>query len=285
MVNTRNILFIVSGAFAGLEKVVESRTRKSAIGFAAATTERKEADNPLRQATTQDLIDYGFEPEFIGRLPVRVVCDALTSGDLFEIMKRSAGSLIRQYEREFGAYGVEARFEDTALHVIAERAAQEKTGARGLVTAWERVLRDFKFELPSLGLPALVIDEALVQDPQSAMARCREEAQSFTADPRTADIRQFCAAFAAAHDLEIAFEPDAMRALIALADAELTPVADLCQRLFKDYPFGLQLVVRNTGARVFALGRLAVLEPDHYLSDLVAKSYRTSAENPSARSA
>ncbi len=106
----------------------------------------------MRRANTQDFIDCGFEAEFIGRLPVRVVCDSLDADDLFDIMKRSAGSIIRQFEREFIAYGINARFEDGALRVMSERAATEKTGARGLMTVWENKLRDFKFELQSLGL-------------------------------------------------------------------------------------------------------------------------------------
>jgi ATP-dependent protease Clp ATPase subunit len=83
-----------------------------------------------------------MEPEFIGRLPVRVVCDPLSSADLFEILKRSEGSIIRQYERAFRAYGVEVFFEDEALREIAARAAQENTGARGLLTVCERIFRD-----------------------------------------------------------------------------------------------------------------------------------------------
>lgn len=178
VINTRNILFIVSGAFAGLEKIIEKRQSKASIGFGAALNEKPAADELLRQAGTKDFIDYGFEAEFIGRLPVRVFCDTLTADDLFKIMKHSEGSLIRQYEREFHAYGVRATFEDDALHAVAAVAVEEKTGARGLVTTWEKVLRDFKFELPSLGASHLIIDGALVRHPAAAIERCRLEAQS-----------------------------------------------------------------------------------------------------------
>ena len=89
VINTRHILFIVSGAFSGIDKLIEKRAAKAAIGFGATLTERPTSDALMRLARTQDFIDYGFEAEFIGRLPVRVVCDALTADDLFQVMKCS----------------------------------------------------------------------------------------------------------------------------------------------------------------------------------------------------
>jgi len=275
VINTRNILFIVSGAFTGLDKIVEKRVSQNTIGFGATATGSALASGSLlRQARTQDLISYGFEAEFVGRLPVRVVCDPLDSGDLFEIMKCSAGSLVKQLQREFEAYGIDARFEDSALREIAERAAEEKTGARGLVTAWEAVLRDFKFEMPSLGLPTLEIDASLVQEPAAALERYRQAAVSLANDPRAQAIRDFAGSFKQAHDLELRFEPDAIHALVERAERETCTVTELCQRLFKDFSFGLQLVVKNTGERGFVLDRHAITEPDRFLSDLVAGSYR-----------
>ncbi len=274
VVNTRNILFIVSGAFAGIEKIIEKRAASSSIGFGASLKEKPAGETLMRQSRTQDFIDYGFEAEFIGRLPVRVVCDALKADDLFQIMKSSEGSLIRQFEREFSAYGVRATFIDDGLHVIAGRAAEEKTGARGLVTAWEQVLRDFKFELPSLGLPDLRVDAALVNDPASALAACREQAQLFHADVRSGEVQAFADAFKRNHGLELVFTPDAVRALIGRVEREGSSVEALCARLFKDYPFGLQLVMRNTGPTTFTLDREAVEDADRHLSELVARSYR-----------
>ncbi len=278
MINTRNILFIVSGAFSGLEKAVQKRLSTGSIGFGAGINGDHKSEGTLRQAKTQDLIDYGFEAEFIGRLPVRVVCDSLGADDLFQIMKCSAGSLIRQFEREFSAYGIEARFEDEALKIIAERAVQEKTGARGLVTAWEQVLRDFKFELPSMGLPVLKVDSELVTDPAAALAKSRVAAKSFNDDPRAQQVRAFSESFRASNGLDLKFEPDAIHEIFERAEREGMTPSDLCARLFKDYAFGLQLVVRNQGERGFVLNREAILEPDRFLSDLVARSYRDPAD-------
>ena len=171
-INTRHILFIVSGAFERMAEQVARRLRQSAIGFS-------QPENPaagsaaalLNQVTTRDFIDFGFEPEFVGRLPVRVACEELTADDLFNILRRSEGSVVRQCERAFAAYGIEAAFDDAALRLIADRAVEEKTGARGLLTVIERLLRDAKFELPGAGVTRVDINAEFVRDPAAALAR------------------------------------------------------------------------------------------------------------------
>ncbi len=274
VINTRNILFIVSGAFSGLDKIIRKRRNKAAIGFGAATAEEETAEDLLKEAMTRDFIDYGFEAEFVGRLPVRVVCTPLTAEDLYQIMKCSEGSLIRQFEREFAAYGIRAVFQDETLQLVAERAADEKTGARGLVTAWERILRDFKFEMPSLGLPELVLDAALVNDPAAALERCRAAAQTLQAvDGRGAEAAEFARRFNMEHGLRLGFAPEAVAALVRRAEREGLGVAELCARLFKDYPFGLRLAVNAGGENDFLLDEHAVAAPDQFLSDLVIRCY------------
>jgi ATP-dependent Clp protease ATP-binding subunit ClpX len=274
VVNTRNILFIVSGAFSGIEKIIEKRQSKASIGFGAAMHDKPAPEDLLRQARTKDFIDYGFEAEFVGRLPVRVFCEALTSDDLFQIMKNSEGSLIRQYEREFHAYGVRAVFEDDALRAVAVTAAEEKTGARGLVTAWEKVLRDFKFELPSLGVPYLIVDGELVKDTAKALERCRLESHSLHTDVRADEVRLFATRFASDHGLALVFDSGAIRSLVQRAECEGSAIDVMCARLFKDFPFGLQLISRSSAQTVFHLTREAAEEPEKYLSDLVVNSYR-----------
>ena len=160
MINTRNILFVVSGAFEKLKDVIASR-----LGAAKKTA----PPNLLSEVSTRDFMTFGFEPEFIGRLPVRVVCEELRVDDLFEILKRSEGSIVRQYKRAFRAYGVEVEFEDEALREIAVLAADEHTGARGLLTVCERILRNFKYELPSSGVTQLRVTPMLVANPDYAL--------------------------------------------------------------------------------------------------------------------
>jgi len=282
VINTRNILFVVSGAFNGLEKIVERRLTRSSIGFGAGPRESLRPEHALRESRTQDFIDFGFEAEFIGRLPVRVVCDPLSEDDLFEIMKHSEGSIIRQFEREFAAYGVNARFEDSALRLMARSAAVEKTGARGLMTVWERTLREFKFELPSLGLGELIIDDALVNDQEAALAQCRERAKTVQVSVAAREAESFAQQFTRDYGLEIRFEEAAMQALVERSAREGSPIGELCRKLFKDYPFGLQLIASNTGEKSFTLPRRAAEEPDRYLSDLVVASYRRPGQESSS---
>src|SRR5438270_2325140 len=173
-ISTRHILFVVSGAFEQLKQQVGRRIAQSQIGFAAEPV--RVMDNELFQhVTTEDFIEYGFEPEFIGRLPVRVVCEELSAEDLYQIMRHSEGSILRQYERAFAAYGIEISFEDEALRLIAAAAAKEKTGARGLLTVFEKLFRDFKYHLAGSGLTQLRVSSELVSYPQRVLERLMAE--------------------------------------------------------------------------------------------------------------
>jgi len=154
-ISTRHILFIASGAFSGMEEIIAARAGQRARSLSAATT--------------ADLITYGLEPEFIGRLPVRVACHALDEDDLFHVLRRSESSLTHQYVRAFAAYGIALTFEDGALRALAARARSEQTGARGLMTVMEQLFRDFKFSLPSSRVRRLAVTAAMVADPAAAL--------------------------------------------------------------------------------------------------------------------
>src|SRR5260370_25986869 len=184
----RDIRFVVSGAFEKLKEQVARRVRQGQIGFRAEPVQVM--DNELFQhVTTKDFIEYGFEPEFIGRLPVRVVCEDLDADDLFNIMRYSEGSLLRQYERAFRAYDIEISFEDEALRLLAEAAAKEKTGARGLLTVFEKLFRDYKYYLAGSGLSQLRVTEALVREPQRVLARLRVKGHKLQAQMLDAAAR------------------------------------------------------------------------------------------------
>ena len=280
-VNTRNILFIVSGAFDKLKELVGRRVGKNSIGFSAEKS-RLVMDNELfKLVSTRDFIEYGFEPEFIGRLPVRVVCEELAGNDLFEIMKRSEGSIIRQYERAFRAYGIEVNFEDEALRLIAGLAAEEKTGARGLLTVCERILRDFKYELPGAGVLRFTVDSALIRDPGTALRQLLAEGHQEKERTLAAVAREFALRFSEKSGVNIEFSEDAIARLVALAKTGNLHMRDLCERLFKDYEFGLKLVPAETGAPVLILTADAVDAPDKFLSDWLARRYREELENQS----
>ncbi len=281
-INTRHILFIVSGAFEKLRDQVARRLNQSRIGFGSegpgAGGKGGSGSVPdaeiLRNVATRDFIDYGFEPEFIGRLPVRVVCEELSADDLYEILTRSEGSVVRQYERAFRAYGIEASFTEEALHALAARAAEERTGARGLLTVTERLLRDCKYELPGSGVDRLVVDGAFVADPAAALARLLAEGVNRQEQDLANDAVRYAARFQQVHGVTIRFDDEAAHLLAHQAQEQQVPVRDLCDRLFKDYQFGLKLIQSNRGQAEFVLPAAAVADPDKYISELVIESYK-----------
>src|SRR5438046_8650063 len=209
------------------------------------------ANGLVRNVTTQDFIEYGFEPEFIGGLPVRVVCEELDADDLFNIMKYSEGSLLRQYERAFRAYGIEISFEDEALRLLAEAAAQEKTGARGLLTVFEKLFRDYKYYLAGSGLSQLRVTAELVREPRRVLDRLMVEGHKLEAQQLDMSARQFTDKFKNEHGLEIVFDESVLLRLVERAQAERMSMTDLCAHLFKDYKFGLNMLKKKKGRNEF----------------------------------
>jgi len=205
---------------------------------------------------------------------VRVVCHSLKVEDLFLILKTSEGSIIRQYEQDFAAYGIEVLFSDEGLHRIAERAGDEQTGARGLMTVCERVFREIKFELPSTNVKRFVVTRELVDDPAG-------ELQKILADPRQEErivarqlVDEFGLRFQEQHGLKLTFTPAAAEMLANEALEKGQPVRDLCARRFKDFQFGLKLIAQNSGQKEFVIDPSVVEGPDKALSDWVVASYR-----------
>jgi ATP-dependent Clp protease ATP-binding subunit ClpX len=231
-------------------------------------------DNELFQYVgTQDFIEYGFEPEFIGRLPVRVVCEELSADDLYKIMKFSEGSILRQYERAFRAYGIEISFEDEALGLMAEEAAKEKTGARGLLTVFEKLFRDFKYHLAGSGLTQLRVSTELVREPKRVLERLMAEGSKQEEAALAHNARMWADQFSREHGMQISFDDAAIARLVQRAQAERMTMPELCAHLFKDYQFGLSLVQKNTGQGTFQLPVAAVEAPDKFLSELVVQSH------------
>jgi len=164
-INTRHILFIVSGAFSGIAETIRTRLSQG------QKTKAETVDALLVQLTTPDLVAYGLEPEFVGRLPVRVACHGLSETDLFDVLRKSESSLIHQYERAFAAYDIRCDFRDDGLRRLASLAATENTGARGLMTICERVFRDFKFKLPGSRVKKFSVTAKLVAEPAVELRR------------------------------------------------------------------------------------------------------------------
>ncbi len=152
-VNTSNILFICGGAFVGLDKIITQRSEKGGIGFSAEVSSkdnRKVIAEILKETEPEDLNKYGLIPEFIGRLPVIVTLHELDEETLVRILKTPKNALIKQYQTLFNMEDVLLEFEDGALHIIAQKALERKTGARGLRSILENILLETMYELPSL---------------------------------------------------------------------------------------------------------------------------------------
>jgi ATP-dependent Clp protease ATP-binding subunit ClpX len=166
-VNTANILFICGGAFAGLDKVIRSRSERGGIGFSADVKSKNETRNVgevLADVEAEDLIKYGLIPEFVGRLPVVATLEELSEEALVRILSEPRNALVKQYKKLFEMEGCELEIRDDALHVIAKKAMERKTGARGLRTILEHTLLDTMYELPSAeNVSKVIIDENVIK--------------------------------------------------------------------------------------------------------------------------
>ncbi|MFA6164798.1 MAG: ATP-dependent Clp protease ATP-binding subunit ClpX [Methylobacter sp.] len=165
-VNTANILFIVGGAFAGLDRVIKDRSEKGGIGFSAEIKTKDESKNVgqlFAQVESEDLIKYGLIPEFVGRLPVVATLEELDEKALVQILTEPKNALIKQYKHLFEMEGAELEFRDDSLGAIARKAMERKTGARGLRTIVENVLLNTMYELPSAdNISKVVIDGSVI---------------------------------------------------------------------------------------------------------------------------
>lgn len=165
-VDTSNILFICGGAFAGLDKIIQGRTSKTGIGFAADVRSKDETNSfgkIIKDVEPDDLIRYGLIPEFVGRLPVVATLDELDLAAFVRILSEPRNALVKQYQKLFHMEKVELEFREEALFAVAKKALERKTGARGLRSILEHILLDIMYQLPSLeNVEKVIIDESTV---------------------------------------------------------------------------------------------------------------------------
>jgi len=179
--DTSNILFILGGAFIGLDKIVQQRKQGSGIGFGAKVEAKKEMDlgELFAQSEPMDLIKYGLIPEFVGRIPVQTALEELTEADLVRILQEPKNALVKQYRKLFELDKVELRFTENALTAIAKEALKRKTGARGLRNVLEKSMLEIMYKLPSLpGVRECVINQAVVENDMEPLLLYHQEVKS-----------------------------------------------------------------------------------------------------------
>ena len=184
-VNTKNILFIVSGAFAPLQEIIRKRTVDQGIGFGAKMGGHAVNDSSiLSLVKSEDLVEFGFEAEFIGRLPVRSVFERLTDNDLFKILENPNNPIILSKRLDFATYGIDVRFDEDALKLMARQAYAENTGARGLVSVIEQALIPFETRLPSTNIKRFPVTAEVIDNPEKILDQWLAGAGSRERDSR-----------------------------------------------------------------------------------------------------
>jgi len=259
-INTKNILFIVSGAFSGLPDIINKRMNRQSIGFDKIRTSLSEKQEVMKQLKTEDLIEFGFESEFIGRLPVSVVLNELEIDGLYKILKNSHSTVVFGKKMDFKAYGIDLEFSDDALMELAKRAHLEKTGARGLLSVFEKLLIKFEKKLPSTGIKKLYIDLPLINDTEKALSAMMLED----------GINRFQKEFLVEHGIYLSFDDQAKKQIEIKSAEQNIKVRDLCDNLFKDFFHGIRLMNLEN----FTIPGDAVNNPKEFLDSYIKKNYK-----------
>jgi ATP-dependent protease Clp ATPase subunit len=274
VINTRHILFIVSGAFNGLADIIRKRIGAKQIGFTgpAAGSLHKEEDH-FQYVKSTDFIEYGFESEFVGRLPVVVSCQTLDVEDLFRILKHAEGSIIRQYEQAFKAYGIELVFTDEGLHRIAEKAYQEQTGARSLVSVCERTFREFKFHLPASPVRRLEVTSELVDSPTEVLENILLKAESEELASLEKKADEIAAQWSERYGISIRLAPGVASLAARKATEKGQPLEEFFAETLRNYEHGLSLIRKTRGIDHFEITSDVIEDPAATLDRWIRSYY------------
>lgn len=260
-INTKNILFVTSGAFSGLTDIIRKRMNQQPIGFTNHDSDvlRIPDEEMFKKVRSEDLISYGFETEFVGRLPVVVSLNGLDIEGLYQILKSPKSTVVLGKKRDFRAYGIEIDFEDDALRRIAELAFTEHTGARGLTSVVDRLLLKFEKHLPDTDLDHLMITRKMVDHP------IRELDKVLT----NYYVKSFQKGFLVRNNIVITFTEGAIVMLKSKAQSELKTLDKVCTELLADYEYGLKLLNWDE----FTVDEDIVRNPKARLEELIKKAY------------
>ena len=272
VINTRHILFIVSGAFNGLAEIIRRRLGAKAIGFHASGRTAPVDEDYFEHVRSSDFIEFGFESEFVGRLPVVVSCKELGEDDLFEILKNSEGSIMRQYMSAFDAYGITLTPTDEGMRQIARKAYEERTGARSLVGVCERTFREYKYNLPHSPVKKLEMTGRLVDQPDAVLEEILRTAKAERLKEMDSELEAIALDWSRSHDIQISLAPDAARILSLNAYDEGKALTDVFADIFKDFEHGLNLI-RGAQGICFEINEDVVRDPKSALDKWIRAYY------------
>jgi ATP-dependent Clp protease ATP-binding subunit ClpX len=273
VINTRHILFIVSGAFNGLSDIIRRRLGAKAIGFSAKGRSAPRDEDYFQYAKSNDFIEYGFESEFVGRLPVVVNCHELGVDDLFQILKNSEGSIIRQYVNAFEAYGIDFITSDPGLYRIAQKAYEDHTGARSLVGVCERTFREYKYNLPHSAVKRLELTERLVDKPEDVLGEILEVAKADQLNETAVAFSSIAEEWSKRNGIQIHLQPEAARLLGQKALESGDKLEDVFAEIFKDYEHGLNLIRRMDSIQRFEITEDVIRDPKASLDKWIRSYY------------
>jgi endopeptidase Clp ATP-binding regulatory subunit ClpX len=260
-INTKNILFIVSGAFSNLPEIINKRLNRQSIGFDKLRTSTADKHEVIKQLKTEDLIEFGFESEFIGRLPVSVILNELDVDGLYKILKNSHSTVVFGKKMDFKAYGIDLDFSDEALMELAKRAHLEKTGARGLLSVFEKLLIKFEKKLPSTDIKKLYVDMDLINNPDKTLSSLLLED----------GLTKFQKEFLIEHGIYLSFDDEAKRKIESKSAETSKKVRDICDDLFRDFFHGIRLMKLEA----FTIPVAAVDNPKEFLDTYIKQNYKT----------
>lgn len=260
-INTRNILFVTSGAFSSLSDIIRKRLNQQPMGFTNTDSDvlRVSDEDILKRVRSEDLIKYGYENEFVGRLPVVVSLNGLDVEGLFQILKNPTSSVILGKKFDFRGYGIEIEFEDDALRRISELAYQEGTGARGLTSVVDRTLMKFEKHLPDTDLETFVVTRDMIDHPARELDKIMTNYY----------IKTFQKRFLVRNNIVITFTETAIQLLKEKAKETHQNLEQVCNEMLSDYEYGLKLLNWDE----FTVDEDIVRNPKERLEELIKKSY------------
>lgn len=271
-INTRHILFIVSGAFGGLPEVIKKRIGSKQIGFMGEKTSANQEHFLFNQVKAVDFIEYGFEAEFAGRLPVVIHCNPLSVDDMFSILKFSEGSILKQYKRDFLAYDIDVFFTDEGMQAIAEDATEEKTGARGLMSVCEKLFREFKYTLPDSEVKEFIVTRELVEAPQQALQNLLNEPQRCAPKIREWKLKRFGDQIQDRYGVRIDFTSGAAEVLSQGAAEQGKEIGEYVESLFSNYEHAFNLLGKSSNE--FLVDVEDAINPSQTLERWIKQAYQ-----------